>query len=240
MILHTRDKATEVLRFYRDFIQTMPNELTLYAGLLTSPDGIPLVALIGCYCGDIETGQKVIKPIREFGTPVADLFQPMPYVQMQTILEGGHPFGRRYYWKAGFLKELTDEAIDTIVSQVGACPSPYSVTLLELYGGASTNAPEGGTAFPHRQPKVDLVIVSHWPDTQGDDKNISWTRQIWEAMQPFLNPDVYVNALGVEGDDRVRQAYGDNYQRLSVLKRKYDPSNFFRMNQNVKPAEIYS
>jgi len=127
--------------------------------------------------------------------------------------------------------------VDIIVSQVEACPSPYSATLLEFYGGTSANAPEGGTAFPHRQPKVDLVIVSHWQDRQEDDKNIFWTRQIWEAMQSFLNPDVYVNALGVEGDDRVRHAYGENYKRLALLKSRYDPGNFFRMNQNIKPAE---
>jgi hypothetical protein len=160
----------------------------------------------------------------------------MPYVQMQSMLDGGFPHGNRYYWKAGFMKELSDEAIDLVVSHMNASPSPFSATILEYYGGASSKEPEGGTAFPHRQPEFDLVIVSNWPDRQDDEKNITWTRNLWETMQPYLSHKAYVNVLGVEGEDRVREAYGENYQRLAALKRKYDPGNLFRMNQNIAPA----
>ncbi|WP_018613278.1 FAD-binding oxidoreductase [Segetibacter koreensis] len=236
MIIYTRDKAKEVIQFYRQFIQTAPEELTLYAGLMTSPDGIPVVALIGCYCGDIGKGETVMKPIRDFGSPVVDLIQPIPYVQMQSLLDGGFPHGYRYYWKSGFLEDLSDESIDIIISHMASNPSPYSAIVLEYYGGAAAREPEGGTAYPHRQSQCDLVIGSGWVEKQDDEKNITWTRKIWDALQPYLSHKVYVNTLGVEGEERVREAYGDNYSRLAALKRKYDPDNMFRMNQNILPA----
>jgi hypothetical protein len=237
MIIHTRDKSKEAIQFYREFMKTAPEELTLYTALLTSPEGIPIVAFIGCYCGDIEKGEAVMKPLHEFGTPVADLIQPIPYLQMQSTLDAGFPKGNRYYWKSGFLKELSDDVIDVIVSHMESNPSPGSATILEMYGGVASHEPEGGSAYPHRQSEFDLVIISNWPDKQEDDKNINWTRNIWEALQPYLSHKAYVNALGVEGADRVKEAYGDNYQKLAELKRKYDPDNFFRMNQNIPPAQ---
>lgn len=236
MILHPREQAKEVIQFYREFMKTAPGELTLYTGLLTSPDGLPVVGFIGCYCGDVEKGEAVLKPLREFGTPLADLFQPMPYVQMQSLLDAGFPHGNRYYWKSGFLKELSDEAIDNIISNMATNPSPYSATILEYYGGAASREPAGGSAYPHRQAEFDLVIISNWPDKVDDEKNIKWTRQIWEDIQPFLSNKVYVNTLGVEGEDRVKEAYGDNYERLVRLKKQYDPGNLFRMNQNILPG----
>jgi FAD/FMN-containing dehydrogenase len=235
MLIYTRDKASKVLRFYREFIKTAPNELTLYAGLLTSPDGIPIVAVIGCYSGDLAEGEKVLKPFRDFGNPVADLMQPIPYVQMQSLLDAGFPHGNRYYWKSAFVEDLSDEAIDVIISHAATVPSPYSAVILEYYGGASNKEPAGGTAYPHRGDMFDLVIISNWTGAQDDNVNIEWTRNIWQAMQEHLSNKVYVNALGVEGQDRVREAYGKNYEKLVALKRKYDPDNFFRMNQNILP-----
>lgn len=236
MILYPREKAKKVIRFYREFIKTAPDELTLYAGLLTSPDGLPVVAMVGCYCGNVEEGEAVLKPLREFETPLADLIQPLPYVQMQSLLDEAFPHGNRYYWKSGFLKEVSDEVIDILISKMAVNPSPYSATLIEYYGGASSRVPEGGSAYPHREFQPDLVIISNWPDKQDDEKNINWTRNIWDALQPYLSHKVYVNALGVEGADRVKEAYGENYERLAKLKRKYDPDNLFRMNQNIVPA----
>ena len=236
IIIHTRDKAREVLQFYREFMKTAPQELTLYTGLLTSPEGVPVIAFIGCYSGDLEEGEKVIQPLRNFGTPVADMFQPMPYLQVQTLLDASVAHGHRYYWKSGFLKELTDEAIDIIISHMASNPSPLSATILELYGGASKQEPEGGTAYPHREVLFDLVIMSHWIETKDDQLNINWNRKVWEALQPCLSHKVYVNTLGVEGQERVKEAYGKNYERLAQLKRKYDPDNFFHMNQNIIPA----
>jgi hypothetical protein len=236
IIIHTRDKAKEVLQFYREFMKTAPQELTLYTGLLTSPEGVPIVAIIGCYSGDLEDGEKMIQPLRNFGTPVADLFQPMPYLQVQTLLDASVPHGHRYYWKSGFLKELSDEAINITISHMASNPSPFSATILELYGGVAGQEPEGGTAYPHRELLFDLVIMSNWIDQKDDQLNINWNRNIFEALKPYLSQKVYVNTLSVEGQERVKEAYGKNYDRLAQLKRKYDPDNFFHMNQNIIPA----
>jgi FAD/FMN-containing dehydrogenase len=237
MILHTRDKAGELIRFYRDFMKTAPNELTLYAALLTSPDGVPVVGFVGCYCGDMGDGEAAIRPLREFGQPVADLMQPLPYTQMQSLLDAGFPHGNRYYWKSGFIKSLTDEAIDEIIAQMATTPSPFSATIVEMYGGVAASEPAGGSAYPHRQNEFDLVIISAWQEPAEDDQNIKWARQIWQAVQPYLSNKVYVNTLGVEGEERVKEAYGDHYNRLVELKRKYDPANLFRMNQNIRPDQ---
>ncbi len=237
MIIHPRDKATEVMKFYREFVKTAPEELTLYMGLLTSPDGIPVVALIGCYAGDLQKGEAVLKPLREFGSPIVDLMGPMPYTQMQSLLNPAAPHGNRYYWKANFLEDLYDDVIDAIVYYAPSVPSPFSAILLEYYGGASNREPEGGAAYPHRLSLFDLVIMSNWTDKEEDEKNKSWTRNFWEAIQPYSSHRVYVNVLGVEGEERVKEAYGKSYPRLAALKRKYDPNNLFRLNQNIKPAE---
>lgn len=235
MILHPMDDAKKMLRFYCDFMKTAPDELTMYAGILHTPDGLQVVAMVGCYSGDIEKGEEVLKPIREFGSPIADLFQPQPYLQLQTMLEGPFPHGNRFYWKSGFLQDVTDAAIDAIISHSRIVTSPISAILLEFYGGAASRISPTATAFPHRQEEFDLVIISNWTDPNEDERHISWTRNFWSAMQDYSSNCVYVNALGVEGEQRVREAYGVNYNRLMELKKKYDPQNIFRMNQNINP-----
>lgn len=237
MIIHPRENAKGIIQFYREFMKTAPEELTLYTGLMTTPDGIPVVAFIGCYAGDLEQGEAVLKPLRAFGSPVADLIGPIPYTQMQTLIDGAAPHGNRYYWKSNFMEDLSDESIDVILSNTASITSPFSLVLLEYYGGASSLEPEGGTAFPHRLAQFDLVIGSSWIDKQEDERHISWTRNFWEAIQPYSSHKVYVNVLGVEGEERVKEAYGKNYPRLSALKREYDPNNLFRLNQNIKPME---
>ncbi len=237
MILHPRENAMEVIRFHREFMKTAPEELTLYTGLMTTPDGFPVVAFAGCYSGDLAKGEEILQPLREFGSPVADLIGQIPYTQMQTMINAAAPHGNRYYWKSDFLEELSDEAIAVIVSHADSIPSPMSIILIEFYGGASLREPEGGAAFPHRTDMFDLVIISNWLEKQDDEKNISWTRDLWEAIQPFSSHKVYVNVLGVEGEERVREAYGNSYPRLAALKSKYDPGNLFRLNQNIKPME---
>jgi FAD/FMN-containing dehydrogenase len=236
MILHPRDKAKEVMQFYREFIKTAPEELTLYTGLMNTPDGLPVVAFVGCYAGDLEKGEAVLKPLREFGSPIVDLISPIPYTVMQTLINAAAPHGNRYYWKSNFLEDLSDEAIEVVISHANVAASPFSLVLLEYYGGASTSEPEGGAAYPHRLAQIDLVIVSSWIDKQDDEKNITWARNFWEAIQPYSSHRVYVNVLGVEGEERVKEAYGENYPRLLSLKKKYDPNNLFRLNQNIKPV----
>jgi FAD/FMN-containing dehydrogenase len=205
--------------------------------MLTTPDGFPAVALLGCYCGDPAKGESVIRPIREFGQPLADLMQPMPYADLQKMLDGAAPYGHRYYWKSCFLKELSDKAIDKIISNAETVTSPLSAIFLEYYDSPSNIEPPGGTAYAYRQSEYDLVIISNWLNSDEDGKNISWTRNFYETMQPHSSHKVYMNALGVEGEQRVKEAYGENYQRLALLKKLYDPTNLFRLNQNITPAE---
>lgn len=235
MILHPIEDAKKVIRFFTEFMKTAPDELTLYAGILHTPDGMQVVGMVGCYSGSISTGEEVLKPLRQFGSPIADLFQPQPYVQLQKMLEGPFPHGNRYYWKSGFLKDVSDDAIETIVTHSKSITSPISVVLLEFYGGAATRISPDATAFRHRQEEFDLVIISNWSNPSEDEQHIAWTRNFWNAMEPFSSNTVYMNALGVEGEQRVREAYGQNYDRLIELKRKYDPQNIFCMNQNIKP-----
>ena len=234
MILHPMNNAKEVLQFYREFIKTCPDELTLYASFIHTPDGLPVCGFVGCYSGDLEKGEKVLEPVRKFGQPIADLMQQQPYGQIQTMIETPFPHGNRYYWKSGYLESLPDDAIDTIISFAQTISSPISGILLENYGGA-VNRPAPPSAFPHRKNQIDLVIVSNWLNPEEDDQHIQWTRNFWNAMQAYSSKRVYVNALGIEGEERVREAYGESYDRLLALKRRYDPKNVFKMNQNINP-----
>jgi hypothetical protein len=236
MVLHPQAKAPEVVRFYRDFMRSAPEELTLYCAFVTSPDGIPVVGMIACYCGPLDAGAEVLRPVREFGPPVADLIQPMPYCEMNMLLDAGFPAGRQNYWKGEFLADLSDDAIDAIVAQATRMTSPLSAVVLEYYGGAAGRVGEEETAFPHRQAQYDLVIMAQWADPAESDRHSQWARETWEAAQPYSSGRVYVNVLGVESEERVRAAYGANYDRLVALKNTYDPTNLFRLNQNIKPS----
>jgi hypothetical protein len=235
MILYPRKEAKRLIQFFRQFMETAPSELTMYAALLHTPDGMPVVGLMGCFSGDLEKAEEVFKPIREFGTPIADMFTEQPYLQMQTMLDAPFPHGLRYYWKSGFLESLSDDVIDTLIDHADTVPSPITPIIFELYGGKAAQEPDGGTAFPHRMNQYDLVVISAWATPEEDDVNIRWTRSLWNAIQPFTSNRAYVNTLGIEGEQRVREAYGNNYDRLRELKRKYDPGNLFRLNQNIDP-----
>lgn len=235
MVLHHITAARDVLRFYRDFTAAAPDELTVYAGFLTSPEGVPLVALILCYCGDLAEGERIVEPLRRFGTPVADLIQPMPYTAQQSLFDAGVPAGQHSYWKDGQLSTLSDEAIDTIVAHCERTTSPRTVTLIEHHHGAMCRVAPDATAFPHRDTPYELVILSLWTDPAETERHIGWTRGFFGAMQPFFRSGVYVNALADDESDRVREAYGASYGRLVALKNLYDPTNFFRMNHNIAP-----
>jgi FAD/FMN-containing dehydrogenase len=236
LLVHPVDRAPEVLRFYRDFTATAPDELTTFAGLMTSPDGMPIVGLILCYNGPLEEGERVLKPLRDFGPPVADQVGPMPYTVLQTMLDEGFPAGLPVYWRSHFIPKLTDEAIDTMIEGFGRVNSPLSAVLIEHAGGAVARVARDATAFDHRDSEYNLAIISRWPDAAMADDSIAWARAVWSAMEPF-GRGVYVNYLGVgESQDRVRAAYSpEKYERLVALKRQYDPTNLFRFNQNIAP-----
>jgi len=236
MLVHPAERATEALRFLRTFNETAPDELTIFTGLMTSPDGMPIVAFIVCYNGTVEEGERVLAPLRAFGPPLADLIQPMPYVALQSMLDAGFPHGQQVYWRSDFVTQLTDEVIDTLVEQHRSITSPQSALLLEQLGGAVRRVGPEETAFVHRQADFNLAIIGVWTDPSENDRHIAWARGVHAAVTPFVH-GTYVNYLGEEGQDRVRAAYGDAvYDRLVAVKNRYDPTNLFRMNQNIRPT----
>lgn len=237
MVLHPLAAARDVLRFYRDFVLAgLPDELIVYAASIATPDGVPVIALIPAYCGDdLAEGERILRPLRSFGSPIADLVAPMPYLAMQSMLDPAVPFGLRSYWKGAFLRELPDTAIDTFVDFAERCTSPRSFAILEHSHGAVSRVAPDATAFTSRQEPFDLVLISLWDDPSADARHIDWTRSFFAAMQPWSAGLAYVNGLDQDDTGRVPEAYGRNYARLCEVKAKYDPENRFRRNQNIRP-----
>jgi FAD/FMN-containing dehydrogenase len=239
MVIHPVERARNVLKFYREFTRTAPDALTSMAVCLTSPEGAPVVALLVCYNGPLAEGEKVLQPLRAFGPPVVDHIGPMAYTALQSMLEAGFPSGLQNYWKSNFLQDLSNDAIAVMVDSFAQMPAPTSALVIEHISGAVSRVGEDATAFTHRQAPYNLVIVGIWPDLADNDTNIRWVRQTWDAMQPFSSGAVYVNFLGQaadEGTERIKEAYGvAKYERLLALKKQYDPTNLFRLNQNINP-----
>lgn len=161
---------------------------------------------------------------------------PIPYVAQQRIFDDGFPAGSYYYTKPDFLADLTDEAIEVFAEYAATKPSPLSGVLVQTARGAASRVASDAMAFRHRAFPYAPLIVSQWLDAADSEENIGWARDCWRALQPFAGGGVYVNDLSQDDEDRVRMAYGANYERLAALKKKYDPDNFFRLNPNIKPA----
>ena len=234
-VFYPLSSALEVLRFYRDFLASAPDEVTVYAGLMTSPAG-PVVAIAAAHCGPLEEGERALAPLKRFGSPVQDLIGPIPYLVQQTMFDEGFPLGLHNYWKSDFIRPLDDELIETAVDLYSRAPSPRTMILFIPINGAASRVPVEATAFPHRGGSM-IGIYSVWEDAAQTEPNVAWTREAWNAIQPFASGGVYVNELADdEGEDRVRLAFGPNYDRLAKVKATYDPENLFRLNANVKPA----
>lgn len=236
LAVHPVEDARELLRFFREFCGEVPDEIRLQAGLLTSPEGAPVAALAGCYVGPVEEGMEAVRPLREFGEPLDLDLGPRPYLEVQSMSDELFPPGLRHYWKSSFLGGLPDAAIGTLVESFADAPLPGCILLLEQMGGAVRRVSLEETAFPHREAEYNLLVLDMWEDESEDAENIAWARSTWDAMQPHSTGGAYVNYLGDEGEARVREAYGSNYDRLARVKAKYDPDNFFRLNQNVPPT----
>ncbi len=235
-VVYPMSRAREVLHFYREYTSTAPDELTANASLLTTPDGLPAIAINLCYCGPLKAGERLIKPVRTFGVPLADLIRPKSYLKMIAQADLGAPAGRCYYEKASTLTELSDEAIETIAAYGSASTSPLSHVLIQHMHGAASRIDPTATAFALRGESYVICIVAAWNSSQSGHQHTVWAHAFSKALKPFASSGTYVNFLGDEGEERVRAAYGVNYERLVALKNRYDPYNFFALNQNIKPT----
>jgi FAD/FMN-containing dehydrogenase len=243
MVVHPVEQAHEVLRFFRAYAAGAPEELSALFYFFVAPaapflpphvHGRPVAALAVCYAGPPEQGAAVLRPLRTFGAPLADTIQPMPYSAMQRLVEQGSVPRQKNYWKAAFFRALDDAAVEALSARMEAvrAPGPF-VEIFQFNGAVNRVAPEA-TAFAHRHASFDLTIGAKWLDPAETEAQIAWVRETYHAVEPSTTGAVYVNYLGDEGAERVRAAYGANYDRLVALKRAYDPTNFFRLNQNIR------
>jgi FAD/FMN-containing dehydrogenase len=236
LVLHPLARAGEMLRFYREFIQSTPDELSVAAALITAPDGQKVAAMAAAHCGSLVDGERAVRPLKQFGRPILDAIGPLPYVAQQSLFKDGFPPHILNYWKADFITELSDGLISAAVDHYARTPSARSAMLWFPFSGAVSRVASDATAYPHRGG-IHMGVYSLWTDPAEFKVNVNWARQGWELMRPVAAGGVYVNELGLdESDDRIRSAYGSNYRRLGQLKAKYDPTNLFRLNANIPPA----
>ena len=235
MVAHPRDRAHDVLKFFRAYCAEAPDELTLVAAFLTTPEGHPAVAVAACYSGPTEEAERVIKPLREYGPPLVDRLAGMPYTVLQSMLDMSAPSGYLNYWKADFMAEFTDRAIDLLIEQANALRSPLSQIHIHQLGGAMGRVAPETTAFHRRDAGFVYNLIGLWKDPMQNDVHTNWAKDAFEALRPVSLGGAYVNFLGDDGQQRVRDAYGPNYRRLVELKRRYDPGNLFHLNQNIEP-----
>jgi FAD/FMN-containing dehydrogenase len=240
LVAHPFTAARDVLRFYRDFTASLPDELTAFAGVLHAPDGsgTKLAAILVCHAGSLEAGAAAVAPVKRFGSPVMDVIGPMPYSAVNMMVDGGFPRGALNYWKSNFLSTLGDTAIDTMIERFAGAPSPMSSLLLEHFHGAATRVGPTETAFPHRAVGYNFLAVGEWMEASATAANVAWTREAYAAMAPHFGAGKYANYLNADevGEaSAVEAAFGPNVKRLREVKRRYDPDNIFHLNQNIKP-----
>ena len=235
LVAHPRDRARDVFRFFRAYGSEAPDELTLVAVFMTTPEGHPAVGIGACYSGPTEEAERVIKPLREFGPPMVDRMAVMPYTVLQSMMDMSAPSGYLNYWKADFMADLSDRAIDLLIDQANAMRSPLSQIHIHQLGGAMGRVSPEATAFPRRDAGFVYNLLGLWKDPTENEVHTSWAKGAFEALRPVSIGGAYVNFLGDDGQERVRAAYGPNYERLAGLKKRYDPTNLFQLNQNIQP-----
>jgi FAD/FMN-containing dehydrogenase len=250
LVLHPASNAREAIRCWREYETTAPEEMSNSLLLFMPPPEVPvpevlrdraIAGLGGVWVGPLQAGEQALKPLRAFGPPAADTYTPMPYSAAQTMADWLWPKGLLNYWKSSYLKSMSDGAIDTMLAFYAKAPSPRTVIVVEHDGdSAFSRVPEEATAFGHRNWPYNLIVTTMWATAADTEANIRWTREFWDAMRPFLADAAYVNYLGEVEEEGIRIAYGQKYARLAELKNKYDPTNFFRMNQNIRPSHVAS
>jgi hypothetical protein len=238
-----------VLRGWRDYVEQAPDEVTTVCVGITFPanpelpEAIhdrPVVIVGGVFVGDVDEGLKITAPLRELGTPLFDMSGPTPFVGVQTGFDPLFPRGElRAYWKSQYLNELSDDAIETIAAKAGERPAPLTLMNVFAMGGAIAKVGEEETAFATRKPQYMVSIDGMWSDAADDDANVAWVRDAWNAVKEYGTGEVYLNFTGRADeapDAGVDSALGRNMARLAEIKAKYDPDNFFRVNDNIAPA----
>jgi FAD/FMN-containing dehydrogenase len=246
MLVWPAPMASELLRVYRDFVQGAPDEVGSGLAFICAPPeefvpqevwGQPVVAVVCCYAGPVEDGEAAYAPLRAFGPPALEMLAPMPYVAVQTLLDPANPKGRLNYWTADFLDELPDKGIDALVEAATQPVSVHSQVIVIPGGGAIARVPEDAMAFGQRKSPWNVHYLSVWEDEVDTEKNIAHTRELASTLQPWTSGRAYLNFIGDEGAGRVEAAFGpEKYARLRELKKKWDPQNLFRHNQNIPPA----
>ncbi len=244
-IFYPIEMTADVLKFYREFIAAAPDDLGAFFAFLIGPEapfipknlqGVPMCAIVACYSGPIENGEEVVKPLRRFGPPALDLLGPMPYPKLQSLFDALHPAGLQHYWKADYNHEISDGAIDIHVKYGPKIPTVQSVMHIYPTNGAPQKVNKSDTAYSFRDANFVHVIAAMYPDPADTEKNMKWVRDYWTELHPYSAGAAYVNFLMDEGEDRIRATYGSNYKRLVAVKSKYDPTNLFHMNQNIRPT----
>ena len=240
------EHAAEIMRWYRDFITKAPNSITGFFAFLTVPPGPPfpehlhnkkMCGIVWCYTGPAKKAEQVFKPIRAFKTPALDLVGPIPHPVLQSMFDGLYPPGLQWYWKADFVRELSDQAIALRVQHGSKLPTMHSTVHLYPINGAARRVKNNATPWSYRDAVWAEVMVGVDPDPANKEKITTWARDYWTALHPYSAGGAYVNFMMDEGDDRIRATYGKNYDRLAKVKKRYDPANLFRVNQNIKPAK---
>jgi FAD/FMN-containing dehydrogenase len=238
-VLHPLAAAPELFSFYRAFAAELPDELGTQAAFLHAPDGsgTKLCAVAVCHAGDEpERADAEVRPLREFGSPAADMVQRMPYPLINTGMDWLFPEGAFSYWKSAFFSELSDQAVQALIEAMERAPSELCALAVEDFHGAVTRVSPTATAYPHREPGFNLLLISGWIDPAQTDACIAWARETFETLKPYMGERSYTNYLSADDHDRVVQAYGPNLERLVELKQRYDPDNLFRLNQNIAPS----
>ena len=245
LIVHPLDAARDVLRFYRDFIKTTPEEFVCWFVLRQAPPlpflppewhGKEILALAVCWSGAIAEGERVAKPLRAFGKPIADVIAPHPFTAWQAVLDPLLVPGMRNYWKSHDFIRVDDGLIDALVDHARRLPDPQTEIAFAQLGGAVARVPREATAYTHRDAEFVLNVHGRWQDPAKDQACIAWARSLFAAAAPYATGGVYVNFMTEEEGDRVSSAYGLNFERLRALKKEYDPGNLFRVNQNIRPV----
>jgi len=239
------EQATEVMQWYREFITQAPDDIYGFFLFLVVPPGPPfpehlhnknMCGVVWCYTGPVEQAETTFKPIRSFGPPALDLVGPMPHPQLQSMFDELYPPGLQWYWRADFFNELSDEAIALHVKYGSEIPTMHSSMHLYPINGAAHRIGKTDTAWSYRDATWAQVIVGVDPDPTNNEQIIAWTKEYWDALHPHSAGGAYVNFMMDEGQERIKASYRDNYDRLVEVKKQFDPTNLFRVNQNIRPT----